>query len=163
MKETCVKKYTPSNVETMVSDMAQFYWEEENREFKEKEGVYYVTFSRETDNIAHYEEVKELEAEWNSLVKVAPLWPLWLFLIPVFVLVSVYLGGAIVSPDTFKTNLMYVAFFVPSGVLLLGGVLFTVFRTRSITRKINEAPTRREEIINKLKELSVTPMDDISS
>ncbi|MCD8203517.1 MAG: hypothetical protein LUB56_00055 [Coprobacillus sp.] len=163
MKETCIKKYTPSNVETMVSDMALFYWEEESREFKEKEGVYYVTFARETDNIAHYEEVKELEAEWNNLVKAVPLWPLWLFLIPVFVLVSVYLGGAIVSPDVFKTNLMYIAFFVPSGVLLLGGVLYTVFRTRGITKRIDEAPARREEIISKLKELSVTPEQDISS
>ncbi len=162
MKETCIKKYTPSNVETMTSDMALFKWSEIDREFNEKEGVYYVTYERETE-IAHYEEIKELEAEWNSLLKTLPLWPLWIFLIPVFVLVSVYLGGAIVSPDTFKTNIMYVAFFVPAGVLLFGGVLYTVFRTRGITKRINDAPSKREEIIAKLNELTVTPEEDKSA
>ncbi|MCD8203704.1 MAG: hypothetical protein LUB56_01080 [Coprobacillus sp.] len=162
MKETCIKKYTPSNVETMSSDMALFKWNETNREFNEKEGVYYLTYERETE-IPHYEEIKALEAEWFSLLKALPLWPLWLFLIPVFVLVSVYLGCAIVLSETFKTNAMYIAFFVPAGVLLFGGVLYTVFRTRGITKKINESEAKHNEIIEKLRLLDVTPSDDESA
>ncbi len=150
--ETITKKFSPHTVETMVNDMTLFGWKEVDRTFSESEGKYTVTLERETDG-ENYAKVVELEKKWDSLAKPVPLWPIWIFIIPALVLLSVYLGLAIGIPDTYNTAGYYCAFFIPSGVLLIGAVVYSGLRVRIFNKNMQKAGVEREKIIQELEAL----------
>ncbi|MCD8209842.1 MAG: hypothetical protein LUC31_03380 [Coprobacillus sp.] len=150
--ETITKKFSPHNVETLVNDMTLFGWKEIDRTFSESEGKYMVTLERETDG-ENFDKIVELEKKWNALAKPVPLWPIWIFLIPALVLLSVYLGLAIGIPDTFNTTGYYCAFFIPSGVLLVSAVVYSGIRLRIYNKNMKKAGQEREKIILELEEI----------
>ncbi len=147
--ETVVKQYSPHNVDTMVSDMSLFGWKEVDRHFNDSIGKYSVTFERDT-SIAHYNEIVELEKKWDAIAKPIPMWPIWLFVIPALVLLSVFLALIITDGDKYGVGTYYCAFLIPAGLLLIGAVIYTAIRVSRINKSIKEAEAARAEIISEL-------------
>ncbi len=151
--ETLKRKISPQNYETVTSDLALFDWVVVDATFDGGDSTYHTTLQRD-DTTPYYEDLKKLEKQWNELAKNIPMWPIAFFLLPAFILVTVYFAIAYSGLyESFNTTGVYCAFFIPAGVLLVGAVVYTGIRAYTYQKKVRNNDKYREEIREKVLKL----------
>ncbi len=151
--EELKKKIRPNNYQTVTEDLMLFDWVVVSSTFDSHDETYHVVLQRD-DTTSYYEQIKDLERQWNDLAKQIPLWPIAFFLIPAFLFVTIYFAIEYAGLyEWFNSTAAYCAFFIPAGVLIALAVVYTAVRAYSYNKKVKNNDLYRQQIIDKVHAL----------
>lgn len=143
-KKTISKAYS----QNYIKEMECFGYILKDKEDKNNDVI--LTFERD-DSGPNYLKLKQLEEKYYSF-KLLPFWPIIVFTVTAFILITVFLVLLII----YKKKLDYILFslllLLPSSLLLISATIYTRFRFKSFS-SYSEFEKEKVHILKQAKEL----------
>jgi hypothetical protein len=147
--EKIVKKVSSVNADELIKEMSLFQWEVVSKE--ENNSKVTIEFARDTSS-PYYAKLVEYERQMDSF-KLPPLWPLFMFVIISFALVTALLTMWIVLDTGFVPWIWFFALGLPAIVSSILASVYLMYRGKKVESVSIEMNRLRNSIKNKIDDL----------
>ena len=118
---------------------------------KLEKGKIYLTFE-EDDSLPYYQDLKRLEKEYGDY-KIFPLFPILLFPVTAFILLTIFLIIYFVNKDTISYVTLFLSLMLPALIILLVGAALFGIHLIHISKIEKEKPEKDELYRKRIEEL----------
>ncbi|MGM9873716.1 MAG: hypothetical protein ACI31G_02190 [Bacilli bacterium] len=144
--EYMTKKVHQTSFSLKVKEYEIFHWKLSE---EKQEGEYIIASFTRDDSVPQIETIRSLEKEYFKDIKPIPFYPVIIFCVLAFIILTSFLITFIISEN--KDIFPY--FVIPSTICIVLAAIYSIYRINSFNKLSLKEQEKKDQIILKIKEI----------